>query len=324
MRQITLDARSDNTSVSAVHAVRSIEALTGNPWHMKTVRLIDNVTPPTEVLALPDPKRALIASLIMIVSACAPSTPEDEASASPDERSAAEAAADSGSAADSDTLAGLRAVIGQRMPGVTLTDITASPLPGLYEIRAGMEFAYISADGRYLLTGDVTDLETRTAITERRRQKARLERMAALGDDSYITFAPDTPATYTVTVFTDVDCGYCRMLHNQVHAYNDRGIAVRYAFFPRSGANTESFYTAEKVWCSADRKQALTDAKAGKKLTAPRDCENPVARHLQAASDLGLRGTPAIILPDGELIPGYQPPEELRHMLDSVTAGNAG
>lgn len=261
------------------------------------------------------PVLALIALSMLFLAGCGPSEPEPEVQSLGETPPApAEPAVVPGD------VEALRALIAKAMPGVKVSELTPAPVAGLYEMRSGMEFAYISADGRYLLTGDLTDLETRTALTEVRRQSARLEYLATLGDDTYVRFAPATPAVHSVTVFTDIDCGYCRLLHKQIDTYTAQGIEVRYAFFPRSGENTESFYAAEQVWCSADRQQALTDAKAGKKLTGPRDCENPIARHLQAAADLSLRGTPAIILPNGEVIPGYQPAEDLLQALDAIAA----
>ena len=161
-------------------------------------------------------------------------------------------------------------------------------------------------------------------LTEASRKLARRDMIAKVSDAESIQFNPKEPAKYHVTVFTDIDCGYCRMLHQHMAEYNAEGIAIRYLFFPRSGADTPSFHKAEEVWCSADRQLALTEAKAGKEIKGNKDCQNPIAQHLALAGQLGLRGTPALILDDGEMIPGYQAPAALLAILAEHAAGKNG
>ncbi len=211
--------------------------------------------------------------------------------------------------------AAVRANLAKRFPSIDLGSLTATPVDGLYEIRIGAQVAYISADGRFLVQGDIYDVESETNITEARRTQARAAAIDALGDSSMIIFSP-AAAKHTVTVFTDIDCGYCRKLHRQIDGYNKAGIRVRYMFFPRSGPNTESWSKAEQVWCAKDRNAALTKAKAGQSLAASRCASTPVAQHYQLGQSFGIRGTPAIVMDDGELIPGYIPPEELLSYLE--------
>jgi thiol:disulfide interchange protein DsbC len=156
------------------------------------------------------------------------------------------------------------------------------------------------------------DLKTGKEVTEAERRADRRSALAALGDKNMIEFAPKPPVKtkYVVTVFTDVDCGYCRLLHSHIADYNAKGIEIRYAFFPRSGPDTESWYRAETVWCSADRKAALTKAKLGDEL-AQKSCANPIAREYQLGQEIGVHATPAMVMPDGELILGVVSPDEL-------------
>lgn len=250
----------------------------------------------------------------VVVAACAPPYPDNGSGASSSGATHSVAVTQPGPAEQ----AKLKSVLEKRLGDVKIDAIRGTPLPGVYEVQAGMLFGYTSADGRYLIEGDLNDLQSGERLTENSRKSARQTILAAVADDQSIQFLPkDQPAKYHVTVFTDVDCGYCRMFHQHIAEYNAEGIAVRYLFFPRSGADTDSFYKAEEVWCSADRQQALTDAKAGKPLTASKDCANPIARHLALAGELGLRGTPAIFLDDGEMIPGYQAPALLLNILAS-------
>lgn len=200
----------------------------------------------------------------------------------------------------------------QRLPGVEAERIRPTPLPGIYEVSKGAMVVYVSADGRYLLQGDLIDMDSGEQLTERRRQALRHELVASLGPDMTIDFLPppEYAHRYTITVFTDIDCGYCRRMHNQMAGYHREGIGIRYLFFPRSGPGTPSFAKAEKVWCSEDRRAALTRAKQGQKVDAPR-CDTPVLRHYQLAQELGARGTPFVILPDGDVLNGYLPPDAL-------------
>ncbi|MDB5971038.1 MAG: Thiol:disulfide interchange protein [Hydrocarboniphaga sp.] len=256
--------------------------------------------------------------LLLSLAACAPPTPEAGDKAVGPKTAAVPQLPATDNPAE---LAAVRAAIQANMPDLAPEAVRASPMPGVYEIQIGMNFGYVTADGRYLIAGDLTDLKTRQEITEDRRREARVALIDKIDRAGFIEFAPETtPAKYTVTVFTDVDCGYCRMLHRQIKDYNALGIAVRYVFFPRTGPNTPSYYQAEEVWCSADRKAALTKAKTGVDLNSDKSCANPVMEHLQAAAQLGLRGTPSIVLPSGELVPGYRAPADLLQVLQH-TAG---
>lgn len=259
----------------------------------------------------------LVSLSLLVLAGCAPPAPESGAGTA--------ASAPAAVAAKPGELEAVRAAIKQHVPEFDPEHVRATPLPGIYEIQVGMNFGYVTADGRYLITGDLTDLQTRRELTEDSRRDARATLVANLEKDGYIEFAPEAqPAKYTVTVFTDIDCGFCRRLHSHIAEYNAQGIAVRYVFFPRSGENTPSFYKAEEVWCAADRKAALTQAKAGADLHGDRSCANPIGKQLQAAADLGLRGTPAIILSNGELVPGYRQPAELLQLLQARDANPAG
>jgi thiol:disulfide interchange protein DsbC len=129
-----------------------------------------------------------------------------------------------------------------------------------------------------------------------------------------VVFGPED-AAHTITVFTDIDCTYCRKLHREIDQINARNIRVRYVFYPRFGPGSESWAKADAVWCSKDRQSALTRAKSGEDITAD-NCPTPVAEHYALGNKIGVRGTPAILMEDGELLPGYVPAAELAAYLD--------
>lgn len=215
-----------------------------------------------------------------------------------------------------------RAEIAKRLD-VAVEDIQASPIPGLYEVRRGAEVGYASADGRHYIDGDLFDLQTRDNLTEKRRRQGRLALLAGVGDEAAIVFAPAGTARHVVTVFTDIDCTYCRRLHQDMAELNRLGIRVRYLMFPRGGPDSDSWHQAEAVWCSTDRRDALTRAKRGETIKAGR-CKTPVAEHYELGRQLGIRGTPGIISDSGEYIGGYLPAAQLAQLLSGTAASAAG
>ena len=223
----------------------------------------------------------------------------------------------SAAASYADTPADPRAEIAAKIPGVRAEDLHPTPIAGIYELSRGTEFAYVTADGKYAIGGDLIDLSKNDNLTESHRRALRTQMIGAIPESDMLVFGPRDPR-YTITVFTDVDCGYCRQLHSQIAEYNRLGIRVRYLFFPRTGPNTESWTKAEEVWCSGNRNEALTLAKRGAPLQAKVCPNNPVARHYALGRDFGLQGTPAIVLADGELISGYVPPGDLAQHLNQT------
>lgn len=219
--------------------------------------------------------------------------------------------------------------LAQILPEYEVDSVHETPVPGLFEVLIGTDVLYVSKDGRYMVQGRMIDLTTKEDLTEtsprleQARQKEAKERAAAinkLGEEQMIVFAPEGKPTYTVTVFTDIDCGYCRKLHGDMAGYNAEGIKVRYLFYPRAGVGSPSFDKAVSVWCAEDRRAALTDAKAGKSVP-DKKCDNPVKQHLEMGEEMGVSGTPAIVLENGEMIPGYVPPKRLATMLKEKLGG---
>jgi len=211
-------------------------------------------------------------------------------------------------AADQDEAA--KAKILESFPELEFDDIGPSPIPGLYEVQLGSSVSYITSDGRYLIRGDIYDSVTEENLTEVRRTSVRVRAVDNVGENSMIIFEPEQ-VKHTITVFTDIDCGYCRKLHRQIDDYNERGIKVRYLFFPRSGPDTMSWFKADHVWCADDRNSALTRAKAGEAVQSDGCGTTPVQQHYLLGRAFGITGTPAIVVDTGELIPGYVAPDEL-------------
>jgi thiol:disulfide interchange protein DsbC len=205
------------------------------------------------------------------------------------------------------------------LPDVELDSVGPAPVQGLYEVVIGPRVFYVSEDGHYLIQGNVIDTQTRENITEAKLAKAKKAAMDQVGEDTMIVFEPKEPK-HTITVFTDIDCGYCRKLHREIDDYSKEGIRVRYLFFPRAGVGSPSYQKAISVWCADDRRQAMTDAKAGKPLES-KTCDNPVQDHMLLGELMGVTGTPAIVLETGQLVPGYIPAKRMAMMLNGEASG---
>lgn len=200
----------------------------------------------------------------------------------------------------------LRALV----PEMAVQGIESMPIPGISEITftdGGQ--AYMTDDGKYLLSG-IVDLNTNLPYVSEAKKKSVQETMAKIGDDKAVIFGTGDKMKYSVTVFSDVDCGYCRFMHSEVQAYNDKGIQVRYLLMPRAEKGSDSYKKSVSVWCAEDRNAALTKAKLGEEIEA-RTCDTPIEEIVALGKSLGVHGTPTIVLPDGTLSPGYMQPEPL-------------
>jgi thiol:disulfide interchange protein DsbC len=195
-----------------------------------------------------------------------------------------------------------------------ITSIDATKIDGLYEVMVGTQLFYVSSDGRYLLSGNMYDIESREDLTSPKVEQAKAEAINAIGEENMVVFAPEK-TQHTISVFTDIDCGYCQKLHNEIKDYNELGISVRYLMFPRAGIGSKSYDKAVTVFCSDDRKDAMTRSKAGEKLDK-KECDNPVKEHWELGRRLGVNGTPAIFLESGEVLPGYIPAQRMSAILN--------
>ena len=273
-------------------------------------------------------KRITLALLgAMSLSACAQAPqPGASADAGAQARTAqatapAKAAAPVAGTADARATEAIRAL----NPRVTVDRVGAAPIPGFREAVVAGQVVYVSDDGKYLFLpgsgGALFDVAAKKNLSEGALASMRQELLRQIPAKERIVFAPPNPK-YTVSVFTDVECGYCRKLHSEIAEYNRQGIAIEYLAFPRMGVGSEDFKKMVSVWCSTDRKAALTAAKSDGRLPA-KDCNNTVRMQYDIGQRAGLTGTPMILTADGTQLGGYVPPAQLRAALDKL-AGEGG
>lgn len=198
-----------------------------------------------------------------------------------------------------------------------ILNITPTALPTMYEVELNTgEILYSDISGDYLFAGDMYQISADGLLnlSTNKRQLRTVEKIQAVPDDQKIIFSPEEIKT-SITVFTDVDCTYCRALHRDLDDLLALGIEVRYMAYPRGGEKAGSYEKMVSVWCSDDRHKSLTQAKNGQNLPA-RDCNSPVLAHYALGNELGITGTPALIFPDGRLVPGYMEPDRLAALLE--------
>jgi thiol:disulfide interchange protein DsbC len=214
--------------------------------------------------------------------------------------------------------AAVEGAIKSLVPGAKIDSIAESQVPDFYQVVLQGQVVYVSADGKFLLQGSVFDIDNKTDLTERARAEIRRTALAAVGPEQRIIFPAKDPK-YSITVFTDIDCGYCRKMHSEMAEYNKRGISVEYLFFPRAGIGSDSYDKAVSVWCADDRNAAMTRAKNGAEPER-KTCDNPVAHDYELGQKIAVTGTPAVFTSGGMQLGGYLPPEQLLMRLSNGAA----
>lgn len=200
--------------------------------------------------------------------------------------------------------------------GLAVQQINPSPVTGLASVLTDKGLFYVSDDGQYLFHGNLFNIKQGMKNeTEAAMLSVREEAIKQYQEDS-ITYKAKNEK-YVINVFTDITCGYCRKMHEQIKGYNDLGITVHYFAFPRGGLASQSYNDMVSVWCANDPQKALTDAKMNGNVVA-KTCSNTVKEQYEIGGQLGVSGTPAVVLNNGTMIPGYRPPADMLKILQGV------
>ncbi len=196
--------------------------------------------------------------------------------------------------------------------GLNVTSVADASIPGLLQVMTDRGLFFATQDGTYLIEGQIYNLKQKVLVNEQILKGVRKAGISKMADTVIEYKAPKEK--YAINVFTDISCGYCRKLHAEMQSYLDAGITVRYLAFPRGGLQSETFTSLQSVWCAKDKQKAMNEAKSGSDV-AKTTCDSPVAAQFEMGHSFGISGTPAIILPDGSLIPGYQSAAQLQAAL---------
>ncbi|WP_159565894.1 bifunctional protein-disulfide isomerase/oxidoreductase DsbC [Budvicia diplopodorum] len=210
----------------------------------------------------------------------------------------------------------------QQKIGATQIDIQPSPIAGLQTVLTEGGVLYVSSDGKHILQGPLYDISGPMPVNATTELLAPIltKRLDALKDEMIVYKAPQEK--YSVTVFTDVTCGYCSKLHKEMKGYNDLGITVRYLAFPRQGPNSDAEKTMTSIWCAPNRMEAF-DAVMSDKSVKPATCSINLKRHYELGTLFGIQGTPAIVVDGATVLSGYSAPSDLKATLDAYAAHKA-
>ena len=215
---------------------------------------------------------------------------------------------------EGDPVAVIKKRLGEAVPGLKITSVKPSAFAGVFEVESNNpQTIYISGDGQFFVAGDIFQVKDGriSNLAEKRREGNRAELINTVSEDSLVVFKPKSgEVKATVTVFTDVDCGYCRKLHQEIPKLNEMGVQVNYMAYPRAGIGSATYKKMVSVWCAKEPQLAMTEAKSGK-VPAEAECTNPIADQYELGQKIGISGTPAIVLTNGRLIPGYLPAASL-------------
>lgn len=203
--------------------------------------------------------------------------------------------------------------LGEVLPSLAIKSVEPSEIKGLYRVESSnSEVLFVNEDASFFVTGEMFSTAQGRVVnlSEQRKGEARAAQLAAVKRDDKIVYPAKGETKARIAVFTDIDCGYCRKLHKEIPEMNELGIEVSYLAYPRAGIGSNSYNKIVSAWCAEDPLQAMTDAKAGKSIPS-KTCANPVESQFLLGNAMGVRGTPAIVLEDGTLVPGYMPAKQL-------------
>ena len=197
-----------------------------------------------------------------------------------------------------------------QQPGTPVDSVSASPIPGLYELVSEGRIYYISKQADYIIDGNLFDVPTLTNITTKHKVAMHLDLISEVDESDMIVYQPSQPETGTVTVFTDSSCPYCQKLHAEIDVLLNAGVKVRYMLYPRAGLESDAYVELQSVWCADNPQIALTQVKNGESIPV-KSCDNPITEHMKVAESVDLVGTPLMYLDSGEMVAGYLPADEL-------------
>ncbi len=268
------------------------------------------------------PALAMAFAALVGVSACKNETNAAEAADSGAAKPAAEQTATGKTTTEkstgNDRVAALAKKLSQARPDLKVTGVEDTEIKGVEKVQIdGRGTIYVIEDGKYFFVGDLYRVEEGNLVnvTEQAKNVEREELLASLDKDDMIVFSPKGKVKASITVFTDVDCGYCQKLHQEVPAMNDMGIEVRYLAYPRAGIGSPSYEKIASAWCADDKQDALTKLKQRQSIPTNVCENNPVAEQFELGHAMGVTGTPSLILENGEMVPGYLPAQQLAQRL---------
>lgn len=205
--------------------------------------------------------------------------------------------------------------LNEQLPGIAFTEVLESTIPGLFEVITDGQIYYVDETVQFLVDGNLIRLSDRANLTDARLGRIHMTMIQDMDEKDMLIYEAENESDRSITVFTDISCGFCRRLHAEIDTLLEEGVRVRYLLFPRAGLGSQGHKDLESVWCADNPQEAMTIAKAGGQID-PKTCDNPIEAHVALAERLGLRGTPLIYTDGGEKVPGYREASTLVTMVN--------
>ncbi|WP_114701450.1 disulfide isomerase DsbC N-terminal domain-containing protein [Psychrobacter proteolyticus] len=177
----------------------------------------------------------------------------------------------------------------------------------------------LSDDAQYITDGEISVIENGQFIglDENFEKRKNQSVFASLDKSQLITYPATTTERAVIYVADDVNCPYCRRLHQQVPSLNAKGVTVNVIGYPIYEASPKQM---RGIWCQADedsRRQAFDKAMLQGEMTpALASCTvDHVTPNRDKAAGLAVMATPAIYREDGVLYQAsFESPEFLEFL----------
>lgn len=206
-----------------------------------------------------------------------------------------------------------KAANGLFRPGTQIDEIRKAEIAGIYEVRVGSNLFYFDEKGKYAIMGDIIDTGSKRNLTEEKRDKLSAIKFSDLPLDQAIKTVRGNGKRVFAT-FEDPNCGYCKKLTKEIVGMTD---FTMYTFlYPI--LSPDSHTKSRNIWCAKDSSKAWISHMTTGSNPANVNCDAPLEKNLMLGQRLNIRGTPHIILSNGERLPGYVSAEQLNERLDAV------
>ncbi len=248
---------------------------------------------------------------ILLIAACLPALADEPLA--PKARVAPKASV------PKDDEASIRKILAERMPNAPKIDaVRPSPMPGLWEVVIGNEVRYTDPTGSFLLEGELIDLKGKKNLTEERVNQLNRIDFATLPFKDAVVWKNGT-GKRRIAVFADPNCGFCKRFEVSLQELKD--VTVYTFLLPILGGDSPEKTRA--IWCAKDRSGAwlgwMLKGEQPPKPGATCD-DSAIERNLALSRKIHVNGTPAILLEDGNRIPGAVGAVELEKRLQALAA----
>jgi thiol:disulfide interchange protein DsbC len=214
--------------------------------------------------------------------------------------------------------ADIRKAIAARYPGAEISAVGKTAYGGLFEVIIDGEPVYATADGKYLILGNVVETATKRNLTAARMAKLLEVKWDSLPFSQAIKIVKGD-GSRKLAVFSDPDCPYCKRFETELTKVDN--VTIYTFLMPIQSLHPGALNVAKQIWCEKDRVDAWHDYMLkGEKPKAAAACNNPVDENVALGNRLKVSGTPTLIFENGQRVPGMVPADKLEALLTAAKA----